>query len=140
MTEEESMKVLSAMNIQLEQIVKKKIEAGGEFLPLEDRDIFGAYVDWSNCLMIVRTPDVYKKVHGFLKIAVKDRFTHISSVLKEHIGEGEAGLLIMRDEDRERLVLPDDIEMFFVTPPAYDDLLQFIRDSGSETEYWRKNT
>jgi hypothetical protein len=140
MTGEESMKVLSAMNVQLEQIVKKKIEAGGEFLPLEDRDIFGAYVDWSNCLMLVRTPGVYKKVHGFLKDAVKDRFEHIRAVFKKHIAEGEAGLLIMRDEDREHLELPDNMEMFFVTPPAYDDLLQFIRDSSGETEYWRKNT
>lgn len=140
MTGEESMKVLSAMNVQLEQIVKKKIEAGGEFLPLEDRDIFGSYIDWSNCLMLVRTPKVYKTVHTFLHEAIRDRFQHIKSVLSENITDGEAGLLIMRDEDRERLELPDDMELFFVTPPAYDDLLTFIRDSSSETEYWRKNT
>jgi hypothetical protein len=137
MTGEESMKVLSAMNVRLEQIVKKKIDAGGEFLPLEDRDIFGAYVDWNNCLMLVRVPEVYEKIYKLFKETVRERFKHISSVLTENIAVGEAGLLIMRDEDREFLELPADFELFYITPPAYDDLLQFIRDSESGKEFWR---
>lgn len=137
MTGEESMKVLSAMNVRLEQIVQKKIDEGAKLIALEDKDIFGAYVDWNNCLLIVRTAEVYKKIHQFLKEAAGERFGHIRKVLDENIREEEAGLLIMRDEDREHIQLPDDIELFQVTPPAYDDLLRFIRNSESETEYWR---
>jgi hypothetical protein len=137
MTGEESMKVLSAMNVRLEQIVKKKIDAGGEFLPLEGREIFGAYVDWNNCLMLVRTSEVYETIYKHFKETVRDRFKHINSVLRKSISKGGAGLLIMRDEDREFLELPDDFELFLVTPPAYDDLLRFIRDSDSGKEFWR---
>lgn len=137
MTGDDAMKVLSAMNEELEQIVKKRIEAGGEFLPLEDKEIFGAYIDWNNCLMLVRTAKVYETIHTFFKEAMRDRFEHINSVLLENIAEGEAALLIMRDEDRERLNLSEDVELFFATPPAYDDLLRFIRDRDSGKEYWR---
>ena len=137
MSGEDSMKVLRAMNTRLEQIVKKKIDGGGEFLPLESKEIFGAYVDWTNCLMLVRTSKVHETVHTFLKETIRDRFEYIKTFLHENIAEAEAGLLIMREEDREFLELPDDIELFFVTPPAYDDLLQFIRDRDSGKEYWR---
>jgi hypothetical protein len=137
MTGEESMKVLKAMNVHLEQIVQKKIDAGGELLPLEDKELFGAYIDWTNCSVLVRTPTVHETVQQLLKEAIRDRFEHIKSVLQENIGNGEAGLLIMRNEDRKSLDLPADIELFNIEPPAYEDLLQYVRDSGSEKEYWR---
>jgi len=139
MSGEDAMKVLSSMNIRLEQIVKEKIDAGAELLPLESRDIFATYIDWYNCIAVVRTRKVHETIHTFLDETIKKRFEHIKSVLHEHIGDREAALLIMRDEDRERLMLPDDIELFFVTPPAYDDLQQFIRDSKSGKEFWRSD-
>lgn len=138
MTGEDSLKVLSAMNARLEQIVKKRINTGAAFPPLEDEEIFGAYIDWSNCLIIVRMSTVHKTVHQFLKDAIVKRFEHVNAVLRESIGDGEAGLLIMRDEDREFLILPDDIEFFLISPPAYDDLLKYMRDRNSiGKEFWR---
>lgn len=137
MTGEDAMKILRAMNEQLETLVKKKVVEGAEFTPLEDKEIFGAYVDWNNCLMIVRTEGVYELVHHHLKESVNDRFEYIKSVLRENIMDGEAGLLIMRDGDEKLLELPDDMELFFVTPPAYDDLIRFIRDAHSGKEFWR---
>jgi hypothetical protein len=137
MTGEESMKVLKAINERLEGIVKKKIEDGAELLPLEDKEIFRIYLDWYNCLTLVRSPKVHETIHKFLDETISDRFNYIKSVLQENIADSEAGLLIMRDEDREFLEIPDDIEFFFVTPPAYDDLMQFIRDSSSGKEFWR---
>jgi hypothetical protein len=137
LTGEKAMEVISSMNAQLEKIVKNKIKDGAELLPLERREIFEVYIDWYNCLMHVRTPEVYEKIQELLEAEIKRRFQHIKSVLQEQIAEGEAGLLIMREEDREYLELPEDIVTFFVTPPAYDDLLAFIRDSDSGKEYWR---
>jgi len=135
---EEAMKVLSSMNVRLEEMVQKRIEAGGALLPLESREIFGIYIDWYNCLAVVRTSPVHEAIHKFLDETIRDRFAHIKSVLRENIADGEAALLIMRDEDRKFLEVPDDIELFLVTPPAYDDLIRFIRDSDSGKEYWRE--
>ncbi len=139
MTGEDAMQVLSAMNEQLVNLVKRKIDDGAEFVPLEDKDIFGAYVDWNNCLMIVRTEGVYKLIHHHLKEAVKDRFEYIKAILRENISSEDAGLLIMRDGDQKLLDLPDDTELIIVTPPAYNDLIQFIKDAHGGKEFWRDN-
>lgn len=138
MTGEKAMEVLNSMNPLMKKIVEKKIDAGAKFIPLEDEEIFGAYIDWNNSLMLVRSEGVYKTVHNYLKKTAKDRLKHMSSVLTKNISKGEAGLLIMREEERQQLDLPHDIEVFFVMPPAYDDLIHFINDSKKENEYWRK--
>jgi hypothetical protein len=137
MSGEEAKKVLKTMNVALEKIVQKKIDDGAELLPLEDREIFGAYVDWNNCMMVIRTTRVYDTVHKQLKAVVKERFDHIKSVLKKNIGGCEAAMLIMREEDRNLLELPDDIEFFTISPPAYDDLMHFLRDRDEGNEFWR---
>jgi hypothetical protein len=137
MSGEDAMKVLHTMNPLLEKIVEKKIADGAELLPLEDKDIFGAYIDWNNCLIVVRTETVYTVVHDHCKEAVTRRYDYINTVLREGIQDGEAALLVMREEDRDALTLPDDVVVFLVSPPAFDDLQQYIRDRDSEQEFWR---
>lgn len=133
----EAMKVIGSMNAKLESIVQKKIDAGAKLLPLESKEIFSVYMDWYNCLMHVRTREVVDAIQKFLDEEITKRFKHIKSVLSENISDGEAGLLIMREEDRQNLLLPDNIEAFVVSPPAYDDLMTFISDRTSGKEYWR---
>ncbi|UCH80577.1 MAG: hypothetical protein JSW20_12685 [Nitrospiraceae bacterium] len=137
MSGKEARRVLKSMNAALEKIIQKKIEEGAELAPLEDKDIFGSYVDWNNCMMVIRTQKVYDTIQEHLKSVVKDRFKYIKSVLEKNIGKAEAAMLIMRGEDRELLELPDDIELFLISPPAYDDLQQFLRDRDEGREYWR---
>jgi len=133
----DAMKVIGSMNEKLEKIVQNKIDAGAELLPLESKEIFSVYMDWYNCLIHVRTREVVDAIKKFLDDEIRKRFEHIKSVLRENIRDGEAGLLIMREEDREHLHLPDDIEAFIVSPPAYDDLLTFVSDRESGKEFWR---
>jgi len=135
---EEAMKVISSMNDKLGKIVQKKIDAGAELLPLESREIFSVYMDWYNCLAHVRTREVIEAIQKFLDDEIRKRFDHIKSVLKENIADREAGLLIMREDDRSHLQLPEDIEAFVVSPPAYDDLMNFLDDRNSGKEFWRK--
>jgi hypothetical protein len=134
---EDAKKIIKSMNVALEQIVQKKIDAGAELLPLEDKGIFGSYVDWNNCMMVIRTDRVYDKVQEELKAVVKERFKYIKTVLEKNIGKAEAAMLIMRGEDRDLLELPDDIELFIISPPAYDDLVTFMRDRNEGNEFWR---
>jgi len=137
MTGDEAMKVLNSMNVRLEEIVQKKIDAGGKLLPLESKEIFGIYIDWYHCLSHVKTPSVHEMIHQFLDETIKKRFEHIKSVLQENIADSEAAMLIMRDGEQKLLELPDDIELFNITPPAYDDLVLFIKDALSGKEFWR---
>jgi hypothetical protein len=125
---EEALSELAKINERAHIIVKKKVESGAVLLPVESKEIFDTYVDWRNCLAVVRTREVSSKVFEFYKDAYNKRLQHIQNVIESNIAEQEAGMLIMVDEDRVKLQLADDIELFLVTPPSYDNLLRWFRD------------
>jgi hypothetical protein len=124
----EALDVLSKMNEKAAQIVNKKLEQGGTFVPLESREIFGPFLDWGNCLMVVRTNEVFEMVREFYTEWSGKRLRYILEVIQKNLSEGEAGLLLMKDEDRVKLQFPKDIEVFLVTPPSYDDLVKWVRE------------
>ncbi|MEW6002220.1 MAG: hypothetical protein AB1638_06180 [Nitrospirota bacterium] len=129
---EEALDELGRINDRALQIVKKKIEEGGTLFPLEKIEIFGAYMDWANCLQIVITEEVFKKVFDFYTEISNKRFEHILNVIVNNLSEPEAGLLIMKAEDRAKLQFPKDIEVFLVTPPSYDEILRWVREKLRE--------
>jgi hypothetical protein len=129
---EEIMEILGRFNERVQQIVKKKVEEGGTLLPLEDKEIFGPYVDWGNCLRVVSTQEVFTKILEYYTELVTKRLQHILSMIDQNLGESEAGLLILKDEDRAQLQFPGNIEVFLVTPPSYDDIMRWYRDKWKE--------
>lgn len=130
----EALDALGAMNEPALRIVKKKLEEGAVLLPIESEEIFGPFVDWSNCLHVVRTKEVFNKVFEFYTDLAEKRLQHVVRSIEENLSGGEAGLLIMRDEDRARLQFPSDIEVFLVTPPSYDDILRWFREKMKELQ------
>jgi hypothetical protein len=88
----------------------------------------GPYTDWSNCLRVVYTREVFQKVFGFYNEIAEKRLGHILDVIEKNLSEAEAGLLILKDEDRVKLQFPKDIEVFLITPPSYDDIMRWLRE------------
>ena len=129
---EEIMEILGRFNERVRQIVKKKVEEGGTLLPLEDKEIFGPYIDWGNCLRVVSTQEVFTKILDYYTELATKRLQHILSMIDKNLGEEEAGLLILKDEDRAHLQFPGDIEVFLVTPPSYDDITRWFREKWKE--------
>ncbi len=125
---EEAFGVLNRINEKLLQIVRKKLDEGGTLIPLENPEILGPYTDWGNCLRVVFTKEVFDKILEFYKEFSEKRFQHIMEVIDGNLLEAEAGLLIMKDEDRAKLQFPGDVEVFLITPPAYDDVVRWFRD------------
>ncbi len=127
--DEKGLKILSKVNEKALAVVKRKIEEGATLLPLEDREIFAAFLDWRNCLAVIQTEAVYEKVFPFFKEIYQKRLQHIQDMIDKNTAPGEASLLIMVDEERVKLQFPSDIEVFLVTPPSYDDLMRWFRDN-----------
>jgi len=126
--DEEALNVLAKVNEKAHRVVKKKVDEGAVLLPVENKEIFGPFLDWRNCLAIVRTIEVSAKIFEFYTEIYNKRLQHIQNVIESNLAEGEAGLLIMADEDRVKLQFSPDIEVFLVTPPSYDDLLRWFRE------------
>ncbi len=128
---QEALDVLGKINDRALQIVKRKIEEGADLFPIESEDIFGPFVDWRNCLAVVRTHEVATKILDFYGDIAGRRIAHILDAIEKALAENEAALLIMADEDRMRLQFPQDIEVFLVTPRSYDDLMRWLRDRSA---------
>jgi hypothetical protein len=130
---EEALDILSKMNERVAGIIKKKIDEGGALVPVEKEEILGPYSDWGNCLRVVFTHEVFAKILEFFTDLSGKRLEHIMDVINTRLSESEAGLLIMKDEDRAKLQFPADIEVFLVTPPSYDDIMRWFREQGRKT-------
>jgi len=130
--DEEALNTLAKVNERASRIIKKKIEEGGTLFPLESQEIFGPFLDWGNCLRVVRTEEVFAKVFEFYTELSRRRLEHILTVIEGNLSGDEAGLLVMKDEDRAKLQFPKDIEVFLVTPPSYDEILKWMRKRWEE--------
>ncbi|MCJ7482134.1 MAG: hypothetical protein MUO31_04130 [Thermodesulfovibrionales bacterium] len=125
---DEALNILGTINERMLQIIKKKLEEGSTLVPLENKEILGPYTDWSNCLRVVFTKEVFSKIVEFYKEFSEKRLQHFMSVIDSNLAEAEAGLLFMKDEDRSKLQFPKDIEVFLITPPSYDDIIRWFRE------------
>ncbi len=129
---EEALRVLAAVNERAYPVVRKKVEEGAVFLPLEKEEIYLPFLDWANCLGVVRTKEVYVNIVSFYTEANNRRLEHIRNVIETDIAEGEAALLIIADEDLGRIQFPRDMEVFLVTPPSYDEISRWFSDKMQE--------
>ena len=130
---DDAFNMLMKINERIPQIIRKKAEEGGVLIPLENKDILGPYTDWGNCLRVVFTREVFKRVLEFYTEAAEKRLQHIMNLIESKLLEAEAGLLIMKDEDRSKLQFPKDIEVFLITPPSYDDIMRWFRERMSRS-------
>lgn len=124
---DKAFEILATMNERLPQIIKKKLDEGGTIIPLESKEILGPYTDWGNCLRVVFTREVFNKVLEFYTEIAEKRLQHIMNLVESNLSAAEAGLLIMKDEDRVKLQFPKDIEVFLVVPPTYNDIIRWFR-------------
>lgn len=129
---DKALEALESVNELAHGMVRKKVQEGAAFLPLESREIFAPFLDWANCLNVVRTEEVFSRVYGFYSELLEKRLKRAMEVIDENLAAEEAGLLIMRDEDRVRLQFPPDIEVFLITPPSYDDIERWLREKMKE--------
>jgi len=126
--DDKALDMLSRVNEKLPEIIKEKINEGVALVPIESKEILGPYTDWANCLRVVFTQEVFSTVMERYNEFAQKRLDHILNVIDTGLAESEAGLLILKDEDRSKLQFPQDIEVFLITPPSYDDIMRWIRD------------
>jgi hypothetical protein len=127
---------IAAYNERAAELIRAKSVEGAIIFPLEKEEIYGPLIDWRNCLEVVVTSEVFEQVLGFYDL-VKKRLEHIQKVIEEGLDREESGLLLTTEELKSKVLFADDIELFSVTPPSYEDLLRQARkekNSGRKDE------
>jgi hypothetical protein len=96
---------------------------------LEEAETFYESIDWQRCL--VAGPMSQKVLDLALtgyREATRRRFEHMAQLIDRTLQPGESGLLLLPEE--HSLQFPKDIQVFFVAPPALDEIHRWLRDQA----------
>ena len=125
---QEAVDVIRETNPYLYPLIEKKVSEGAVVIGVEEPETFGEFIDWANCIRVVRTASVTEKVYEFFDSATKKRIEGIRDKIINNLQEGESAILILNERERVKLDLPQDIEIFLVVPSFYDDIMRYLRE------------
>jgi hypothetical protein len=124
---EEGLKNLQKINESGLQVIRKRVEAGSIFESLEDHEILAELTDWSRCLaMGLQSQKAYMAVFKSYEEVNNRRNEQIAKKIDEAIKEDESAVLIM--SEGHRVHFPADIQVFYIAPPALDEIKRWLRD------------
>lgn len=115
------------------KIVKTCLDNKARFEALENLDLLTEFMDWSRCLLVgLQNPNVITKVYESYTEVGKKRNEAIARKIDETLKENEIGIVFMRES--HQVQFPDDIQVFYVSPPALDDIKRWLRDREQNIE------
>lgn len=129
----EGLQLVERMSSSSYEIMKPRCEGGARLEALEDLEEFGEYMDWQRCLMIgLMSHKVASQVSEHYVEASRRRYENMTKRIQESLGQQEAGLLFI--SEGHKVQFPPDIEVFYVAPPALDEIHRWQRDAGQKSE------
>jgi hypothetical protein len=130
---EDGVKVIKALNDRSYQIVENRLGKGTQLEATEEAELLTEFMDWSRCLVIgLQNQQVFTKVYEYYTEASKKRNEHIAKQIDETLKPDEVGILFMREG--RQIQFPSDIKVFYVTPPALDEIKRWLRDQGAKPQ------
>jgi hypothetical protein len=130
---EDGVKVIQELNAKSYQIIKDRLGEGAQSEATEDSGLLIEFMDWSRCLSIgLQNRDVLVKIYEFYAEAGKKRNEHIAKRVDETLKADEIGILFMREG--HQVQFPSDIQVFYVAPPALDELKRWLRDFEAKSQ------
>lgn len=111
-------------------LVKGKVDSGAVLEAVEDKELANEALDWERFLLTgFMSQKVAKMVTEFYFQALKKRYEHISRVIDQTLKANAAGLLFIREG--HLVQFPKDVEVFFVAPPALDEIRRWQQSRQS---------
>ena len=106
-------------------LARTKCQAGAVLEEAEDAETLLESMDLQRCLMMpFASQRVATQLQQWLGEAVRRRNEHFIGRIDETLGEDEVGLLLVNE--RHQLQFPQDIEVFYVAPPALDEYRRWV--------------
>lgn len=129
---EEGGKIIEELNKESHQIVKARLDKGAQLEALEENDLITELMDWSRCLAIgLQNQKVVNLVYELYLEASKKRNEQVAQKIKDNLQANEIGVLFMMEG--HQVTFPSDIQVFYVAPPALDELKRWLRDQKPTT-------
>jgi hypothetical protein len=123
----EGLKNLELIDQRSHSFVKTKHEGGATLQATEDKESLAEILDLQRFLVLPMVSQrVAHRIHEWFAESNKSRYQHIADQINETLGENETGLLLI--SERHQVQFPADIEVFYVAPPALDELRRWLQN------------
>ena len=124
---DEGLEQLGAADQRSHAFITAKTKAGAVLEATEDMDVLLETLDLQRCMMIpLASASVASKLQEWHSDSNRQRYEHIANQIDSTLGEDETGLLLI--SERHQVQFPNDIEVFYVSPPALDDYRRWFQN------------
>ena len=130
---EEGAKLVEHLNPGGYPLIRDRCQVGAQLEATEDQSLVEESSDWQRCLYagLVSQKASSTVLEAYLNVTNR-RYQHISSRINETLKEDESAILMIGDN--HRVQFPEDMHVFYVAPPALDELRRWINDRLTEGE------
>jgi hypothetical protein len=130
---EDGVKTIKTLNERSHGIVQVCLDKGAQMEALEEADLLAQFMDWSRCLLIgLQSQKVLAMVYESYQEVSKKRNEYIASKIDKTLKPDEIGILLMRES--HQLQFPPDIQVFYVAPPALDEINRWLRERETKSD------
>ena len=124
---DDGVKVIKELNDKSCQIIEKRLKEGAQLGATEEADLLTEFMDWTKCLAVgLQNQKVFTQIYEFYMEASKKRNENIANQIDKTLKADEIGMLFMREG--HQVQFPSDIQVFYVAPPALDEIKRWLRD------------
>ena len=133
---EQGSQVIKELNDKGHTIIQVCLDEGAQLEAVEEGDLLTEFMDWSRCLIVgLQNQKVLSKVYESYMEVSKKRNEYIAGKIDETLKTDEIGILLMREN--HQVQFPPDIQVFYVAPPALDEIKHWLRERQSKSEQER---
>ena len=126
-------KAIKELNDKSHKIIQTCLEKGAQLEAVEEGDLLTEFMDWSRCLIVgLQNQKVFTRVYESYSEAGKKRNEYIAGKIDETLQADEIGILLMREN--HQIQFPPDIQVFYVAPPALDEIKRWLRERQAKAE------
>jgi hypothetical protein len=122
----EGIETLKELHVGSLSLIQSRVEKGAVLEATESNEIMTELMHWSRCLSLgLQSQKVFSTIYGFYTEADKQRNEFIAKKLNATLKENESAILIMAEG--HHVHFPEDIQQFYVAPPALDEIKRWMR-------------
>ncbi len=123
----EGLEQLKAVDQRSHGFVEEKCQAGATLATIEDPVMLAEILDLQRCLMMpLVSATIPARLNDWFAESNRGRYEHMAKRIDETLGEDQLGLLLI--SERHQIQFPDDIEVFYVSPPALDEFRRWFHE------------
>ena len=124
---EDGVKAIKELSDKSYEIIKNRIDKGAQLAAAEEGDLLTELMDWSKCLATgLQSQRIFTQIYESYTEANKKRNEYIARQIDETLKADEIGILFIREG--HQVQFPQDIQVFYVAPPALDEIRRWLRD------------